>query len=181
MPQSRQFQDLSPSTCLHVPPFAFDVLSLSSSFTLKYVTALSSAACFMATMASSETPWLITRVSLRRLGIICRSYSVPTPTGPPRVMTTTWFSCLPTSNTSSPLRMGYRAFATRAAPPRTAALTEVRFRLGCSFGLSFLQIPHWLRTDRSPLIGQPAQSFFGHPWLRLFVPSLTGRSRIHTD
>jgi hypothetical protein len=128
VPQSRQFQDFEIYLlCLHVPPFTFDVLSLSSSFVLKYVTAFSSAARFMATMASSETPWLIALVFLRRLGIICRSYSVPIPAGPPRVMTTTQSSCLPTSTTSSPLRMGYRAFAITAAPPRTAALRRCTF------------------------------------------------------
>ncbi len=110
----------------------------------------------MATLTSSETPWLITLIFLCRLEIICRSYSVSTPTGPPRVMATTCFSRLPTSITSICLRKGYWVFTIIAAPPQMAAYTEDHFRLGCGFDSSFLQIPHWTTPTSNPSSGDYA-------------------------
>lgn len=59
--------------------------------------------------------------------------------------------CLPTSNTFDLLRKGLWAFVYSATPPRSLALQRFTHCLGCSFGLAFLQIPHWLITNRIPL------------------------------
>ena len=58
-------------------PSAPTSLSLSDSFTLRYVTASSSATGFTPTMASSEDPLSITPTFLSRLGHGCRSYNQP--------------------------------------------------------------------------------------------------------
>ena len=90
--------------------------------------------------------------------MVSRTYQRPLP----RVRTTASF--LPTHHHYLHLlRKGFRAFVFAATRPQTPALTEVHFRLGCSFGSSFLQIPHWLLTGLYSLLRQLMRSFFGHP------------------
>ena len=66
-----------PFPCYMFHPSAPTSLSLSGSFTLRYVTASSSATDFTPTMASSEDPLSITATLLSRLGHGCRSYNQP--------------------------------------------------------------------------------------------------------
>ena len=53
-------------------------------------------------------------------------------------------------------------------------LTKVHFRLAGNSDYGFLQIPHWALLSGS-------FAFFGHPCLRLYLPSFQGDNRIFTD
>ena len=79
-------------------PSAPTSLSLSDSFTLRYVTTPSSAVGFTPTTALSVDPLSITHTSLCCLGLGCRSYNGPVPDGPSPGKIT-HFHCPPTSST----------------------------------------------------------------------------------
>jgi hypothetical protein len=108
-------------------PSAPTSLSLSGSFTLRHVTASSSATDFTPTMASSENPLSITATFLCRLGLGCRSYNGPVQTVLHRVRSRTFPAHPPLIPCR--LRKGYRALVVRGTSPIPQSLPEVRTEL----------------------------------------------------
>lgn len=134
-------------------PSAPASLPLSDSFTLRYVTASSSAIDFTPTMASSEDPLSITITLLLRLGHGCRSYNQPgMQTALHRVRSRTFIAHPPPIPHGIRKDIGLR-YSTVPRPFREA---YQRFTpsLSDKFDLGFLQIPHWLTFTGVSLLGQ---------------------------
>jgi len=134
-------------------PSAPASLPLSDSFTLRYVTASSSATNFTPTMASSEDPPSITITLLLRLGHGCRSYNQPgMQTALHRVRSRTFIAHPPPIPHGIRKDIGLR-YSTVPRPFREA---YQRFTpsLSDKFDLGFLQIPHWLTFTGVSLLGQ---------------------------
>lgn len=162
-------------------PSAPTSLSLSDSFTLRYVTASSSATDFTPTMASSEDPLSITHTLLCRLGLGCRSYNGPAQTALQQAMFSTPLRGIRSRTFSAhppPLphgiRKGYRALVMEGTSPFPQSLPEVRTELEW-------QIRRWLPSDPSLALFHRCippradlESFFGHPCLCLHIPSFQG-------
>lgn len=134
-------------------PSAPASLPLSDSFTLRYVTASSSATDFTPTMASSEDPLSITVTLLHRLGHGCRSYNRPgMQTALHRVRSRTFIAH------PSPIPHGIRkdiGLRWSTAPrPFREAYQRFTPSLSDNFDLGFLQIPHWLTFTEISLLGQ---------------------------
>ncbi len=125
--------------------------SLSGSFVLNCVAAISSAPDFTTTMAESANPWPITFALLQCLEICCRIYSVSVPVALSPGKTNNSIPVYPPPILASVTEkiLGFRSHG-YSAPD--ACLTEVHFRLGYSFGSTFLQIPHWLLPNHYSLI-----------------------------
>ena len=129
-------------------------LSLSGSFTLRYVTASSLATDFTPTMASPVDPLSITSTFLFRVGHGCCSYNQPgMQTVLHRVRSRTFIAHLPPLPCKITKRIsGFGSTRYLATPCK--ACQRFTPGLGGKFGSSFLQIPHWLSFTCLSLLGQ---------------------------
>lgn len=86
------------------------------------------------------------------------------------------------STTPKTLRRGFWTSSISADLSDLQSLTKIHFRLSDQFALGFLQIPHRACGFRLMSASRPVpQTFFGHPCLRLYIPSSQGCSRFSDD
>jgi len=153
-------------------PSAPTSLSLSDSFTLRCVTTPSSATSFTPTTASSVDPLSITNTSLCCLGLGCRSYNGPAQTALHRVRSRTFFAHPPPLPCG--IRKGYRASVIEGTSPFPQSLPEVRTELEWQIWLMLPSDPSLALYHRFIPPRADQKSFFGHPCLRLHIPSFQG-------
>ncbi len=153
-------------------PSAPTSLSLSGSFTLRYVTVSSSATGFTPTMASSEDPLSITSTLLCRLGLGCRSYNGPVQTALHRVRSRT-FPAHPPPILHG-IRKGYRAWVVLGTSPFPRSLPEVHTEFERQVWLRLPSDPSLALYHRAIPPRADQKNFFGHPCLRLHIPSFHG-------
>lgn len=161
-------------------PSAPASLPLSDSFTLRYVTASSSAIDFTPTMASSEDPLSITVTLLHRLGYGCRSYNRPgMQTALHRVRSRTFIAHLP----PLPCRVTERisGFGGHRHLTPLQSLPEVHTKFRWQIRLWFPSDPSLAHSYRIFPPRAASVSFFRHPYLRLHIPSFQGYGWTYTS
>ena len=146
--------------------------SLPNSFTLGYVTVSSSATGFTPTMASSADPLSVTVTLLLRLGLGCRSYNGPPQTALHRVRSRTFIAHPPPLPCG--IRKEYRALVIEGTSPIPQSLPKVHTKFGWQVWLQLLSDPSLAPFLRFIPHQADPESFFGHPCLRLHIPSFQG-------